>query len=108
MKDACTRTNHLKNTLQLSKQQMIKNQKKRYKQFLATNHGTLTEPLTNLNNTVKKQKQQPKERNDTPARIITNDEEQLCNNASAETNNTQNSGTNTNIEPNSVTNNLSD
>ena len=75
---------------------------------MATDHGTLTESLTNLNITVKEQRQQTKKRNDTSAQTNTNDEEQPGNNASTETNNTRNSSTNMQIEPNSVQNNLSD
>ena len=80
--------------------------KKRYEQF-PTNHNALTDSLTDLDNTVKEQKQQIKE-NDTSSQTNTDDGEQPGNNTSTDTNNTQNSGTSMQIEPNSVKNNLSD
>ena len=68
----------------------------------------MTEHLTDLQNSVKKQKQQAQKRNDTSAQTNNNDGEHLGKKASTETNNTRNSGANMPIEPNSVKNNLSD
>ena len=65
-------------------------------------NDALTEQLTDLKHPVKKQKQRQKERNGTSAETNNDDGEQLGDNASAETKNSWNIGTNTNIEPNSV------
>ena len=49
--------------------------KKRYEQFLATDHGTLAEHLTDLQHSVNRQKQRPQKRNDTSAQTNNNDGE---------------------------------